>query len=173
MEGVKYKTSMQVLDHRDIQLRIKRLATQILECHVGEDRLILAGINNNGLRFAHLLQKELQNAAPMPVELAQIRLNPANPLESPAQMNRPPETLRDGVVIVIDDVANTGRTLFYACQPLLQTLPRSLQIAVLVDRTHKTFPIQPDYVGLALATTLQENIRVSLENQENMGVFLE
>ncbi|HHJ50251.1 MAG TPA: phosphoribosyltransferase [Phaeodactylibacter sp.] len=164
---------MQVLNHRDIELRIKRLATQILECNIDEERLILAGINNNGLRFARLLREELQAPAPMPISLTRIRLNPANPLESPAQIETPVDELHKAVIILIDDVANTGRTLFYACQPLMQTLPRSVQIAVLVDRTHKTFPIQADYIGLALATTLQENIRVELAEKGEMGVFLE
>ncbi len=164
---------MKVLNHRDIELRIKRLATQILECNTGQQRLVLAGINNNGLAFARLLLKELNRHATMPVELTRIRLNPANPIESTPQIDTDPQQLKDAVVIITDDVANTGRTLFYAGRALMETLPQSVQIAVLVDRTHKTFPIRADYIGLALATTLQENIRVALQNEKDMGVYLE
>ncbi|MEL7427341.1 MAG: phosphoribosyltransferase, partial [Bacteroidota bacterium] len=61
-----------------------------------------------------------------------------------------------------------GRTLFYACKPLLDILPKKLETAVLVDRTHKSFPIKVDYHGVSLATTLRENIVVMLhEDQEH------
>ncbi len=167
---------MRILSAQDIDLRIKRLAIEILECNIEEPRLVLAGINNNGLHFARLLQQSLEKRAPMPIELTRIRLNPANPLEKPAQLETDPQKLHQATVIVVDDVANTGRTLFYACQTLMSILPKSVQIAVLVDRTHKTFPIQADFVGLALATTLQEHIHVHLgqseEKSEGIGVFL-
>jgi pyrimidine operon attenuation protein/uracil phosphoribosyltransferase len=72
----------------------------------------------------------------------------------------------------VDDVASSGRTLLYACKPILETLPKKLEIAVLVDRTHKSFPVQADYVGLSLATTLKENILVEIGEGE-MAAYLE
>jgi len=72
----------------------------------------------------------------------------------------------------VDDVSNTGRTLFYAVKPLLGVLPRRVEVAVLVDRKHKLFPIQPDYVGLSLYTTLKDNIEVTLEGP-SLSVHLE
>ena len=69
-------------------------------------------------------------------------------------------------VIVTDDVANTGRTLFFACQPFLSHLPSTIEAAVLVDRKHKAYPIQVDFVGLSLATTLKEHIDVILDGDE-------
>jgi len=79
----------------------------------------------------------------------------------------------DKVVIIVDDVANTGRTLLYATKPFLDFLPCRLQTAVLVDRQHKTFPICPDYIGLSLSTTLQENIAVEVEGRSVIAVYLE
>ncbi|MBI5914270.1 MAG: phosphoribosyltransferase, partial [Bacteroidetes bacterium] len=69
-------------------------------------------------------------------------------------------------------VANTGRTIFYACKPILQTLPKKVEVAVMVDRTHKSFPVKVDYFGLSLATTLLENIEVQIRDTEQFGVFL-
>ena len=80
--------------------------------------------------------------------------------------------LKSKVLIIVDDVANTGRTIFYAFQPLLALLPSKLQVAVLVDRKHKSFPIEVDYVGLSLATTMKENIVVKLTGDEGMEVHL-
>ncbi len=75
-------------------------------------------------------------------------------------------------VILIDDVANSGKTLLYALKPFLNFQPRKIQTLVLVERTHKTFPVQPDYVGLSVATTLEEHIFVELQDDEITGAYL-
>jgi pyrimidine operon attenuation protein/uracil phosphoribosyltransferase len=72
----------------------------------------------------------------------------------------------------VDDVANTGRTIFYAVQPLLGVIPRKVEVAVLVDRTHKSFPIKADYVGMSLATTMLDNIEVHIREEGKMSVNL-
>jgi pyrimidine operon attenuation protein/uracil phosphoribosyltransferase len=87
-------------------------------------------------------------------------------------LNTPVESLKGKSIIVIDDVANTGRTIFFACKPLLDILPSKIEVAVLVDRTHKTFPIYPKYVGVSLATTLKEDIDLQILNTEDWGVYL-
>ena len=83
-----------------------------------------------------------------------------------------PADLVGKTVILVDDVANTGRTIFYACKPILDILPKKLEVAVLVDRRHKTFPIYPKYVGFSLATTLKEDIELQILNKEEWGVYL-
>ncbi len=159
---------MKILDHRQIQQKIKRLAIEILERHYGEREIVLAGLNNNGLAFAQRLLVELQALAPesMTFTLTRIRLNPADPLAYAPYLEIPNELLRDKTIIVADDVANTGRTLFFAMKPLLNDLPRRVEVAVLVDRKHKSFPIQPDYVGLSLYTTMRDDIDVRLDDEE-------
>jgi len=69
-------------------------------------------------------------------------------------------------------VANTGRTLFYAFRPLLDILPKKIEVAVLVDRKHKKFPVKVDYMGISLATTVKENIDVRIKNVSEKEVFL-
>src|SRR6202000_1577002 len=59
----------------------------------------------------------------------------------------------DAVIIIVDDVANSGRTLLYALKPFLEFHPRKIESLVLVERSHKAFPVQPDYTGLSLSTT--------------------
>ena len=165
---------MKILDDRQIRQKIKRLAIEILERHFGEPEIILAGLNNNGVEFAQLLLAELRPIAPpgMTLTPTRIRLNPANPLEYPPAIDLPAEKLRERPVIIVDDVANTGRTIFYAVQPLLKVLPKRVEVAVLVDRKHKSFPIQADYVGLSLATTLLNDIEVRIRDVEEMSVHL-
>ncbi len=165
---------MKILDERQIRQKTKRLAIEILERNFGEQHLILAGLNNKGLAFAEMLHRELVAIAPAGVEisLTRIRLNPAKPLDYEAVIELPAEKLSGKNILVVDDVANTGRTLFYAIQPLLKILPKKVEVAVLVDRKHKSFPIQADYVGLALHTTMQEDIDCQLLDVPEMAVHL-
>ncbi|MBK8042965.1 MAG: phosphoribosyltransferase [Haliscomenobacter sp.] len=163
---------MKLLTERQIQQKITRLAIEILENNLEEQSLILAGVNNKGMAFARLLYERLSSMSEKPIELINVRLNPADPLSEPISPGLDVEALRDRVIILTDDVANTGRTLFYACKPFLETLPKRLEVAVLVDRQHKLFPIRVDYVGLSLATTLKENIEVTLQGDE-AAVFLD
>lgn len=154
---------MQILHQKQISQKIKRLAIQILENNYDESEIIIAGINKNGLRFAALIVTELQSLTDKHIQLTGIRLNPANPLTSEISVDMPLTELEHKAIIVVDDVANTGRTIFYAIKPLLNILPKKIETAVLVDRKHKAFPIAITYFGISLATTLQENIDVKLE----------
>src|SRR4030095_487263 len=163
---------MKILDKPQIVQKIKRLSIEILENNFEEKTIVLAGINNNGIGFAKLLEKELNRISEIKTQVIQIKLNPANPLATPVEMNTPVELLKGKTIIVVDDVANTGRTIFFACKPLLNIIPKKLEVAVLVDRKHKTFPIIPKYVGVSLATTLKEDIDAKILNTEDWGVYL-
>jgi pyrimidine operon attenuation protein/uracil phosphoribosyltransferase len=72
----------------------------------------------------------------------------------------------------VDDVSNTGKTLLYALKPFLSAQPKKIQTLVLVERSHKLFSIQPDYVGLSINTTLQEHISVQVSEGEIEGAWL-
>ncbi len=163
---------MKILNHHQIQQKIKRLAFEILENNYDEEEVILAGINRNGLTFARLLLDQLQGISDVEFLLTRIELNPADPLSAEIRIDLPTEALTGKAIIVVDDVANTGRTFFYACKPLMATLPRKIEMAVLVDRQHKSFPVKVDYVGLSLATTLMEDIDVRIREVDEHAVFL-
>ncbi len=164
---------MKILDKKQIGQKIARLTMEILEQNYLQKELILAGINNNGTHFAGMLRDEIERVSEVKVHLTTVRLSPAKPVADEITLDFPTKELRNKVVIIVDDVANTGRTLFYAFQPLLEVLPKKVQVAVLVDRKHKSFPIAVNYVGLSLATTLRENIRAELRDEANLGIYLE
>lgn len=155
--------TIEILDHRQILQKIRRLAIEIMERNTPESELIVAGVNSNGMHFARLLVAELRELSSSPVQLTNIKINPADPIAEEVVIGLDLSELSGKAILVVDDVANTGRTLFYACKPLLNILPKQLETAVLVDRTHKSFPIHVDYYGLSLATTLKENIEVVFE----------
>jgi len=163
---------MKILDSKQIQQKINRIAIQILERNFAEKEIILAGINNNGIGFAKLLQNRLQRKSDIDITLCQIRLNPAKPTAEDIFLDMEEKQLNKKVIIIVDDVANTGRTIFYAFKPFLAILPKKVEVAVLVDRKHKSFPVKPDYVGLALATTAKENIEVNIKPIKSADVQL-
>ena len=163
---------MQILDRPQIQQKLRRLAIEILENNFEEKSIVLAGINNKGTRFAKLLLEELESITSIKLSVIRIKLNPASPLSAPIEVDTPVETLKNKTIILIDDVANTGRTIFYACKPLMEILPKKLEVAVLVDRKHKTFPIHPKYVGMSLATTLKEDIDLRILDTDEWGLFM-
>jgi len=153
---------MIILSHHQIEQKVHRLAIEILENNYGEEDIILLGINHRGMRFAEMLLERLQEISQTRFELYNLRISPQAPLSQPVEIDFPLEDMDGRTIIVVDDVANTGRTLFYACKPLLNILPKRLETAVLIDRKHKSFPIRVDYMGLSLATTLKENIDVQI-----------
>lgn len=163
---------MQILNQYQIEQKIHRLAIEILENNLNSSEIILAGINNNGYRFAEMMIESLGSRTDKKLSLASIKLNPAAPISQPVTIDLPSDYLCGKSVIIIDDVANTGRTLFYAFKVLMDVLPEKVEIAVLVDRKHKSFPVKVDYVGLSLATTLQENIDAKLTNAAQLEVLL-
>jgi len=161
-----------ILTQEVAEKKLRRMAYQILENNSGEKQLILAGIRDNGSIIAQTIQRMLTDIAGshLSTRLISISLDKRNPREITLS-----ETLAfdDQVVIVIDDVAMSGKTLLYAMKPFLDFHPRKIESLVLVERTHKTFPIQPDYTGLSLSTTLQEHIYVEVDGDLVKGAWLE
>lgn len=143
--------------------KVKRMAYQIAENNFNEKELILVGIKNRGSKLAELLAKELKNIQNVKVQISTVHIEKRNPLEDEIELKKAIQKPDDKVVILIDDVANTGRTLCYAIKPLLDFLPAKIQVAVLVDRKHKKFPIHADYIGLQLSTVMEDYVKVSLE----------
>jgi pyrimidine operon attenuation protein / uracil phosphoribosyltransferase len=153
---------MIILNHHQIKTIIKRMAIQIKENHFGKE-IYLAGINNKGYHLAELFIKNMDYEK---ASLFRLKLDPASPLHSEPQVDIDINQLKEKHIVIVDDVGNTGRTLFYGMKPFMNILPASIQAAVLVERMHKAYPIHVDYVGLQLATTLGENIEVDLSNSE-------
>ena len=163
---------MKVLDQKQINQKVKRLAYEILEHNFKEKELIFVGINTRGTQFAEMLINELSNLTTIKLSKTRLQISPAAPLESDIVLDKPIHEFKNKAIIIVDDVANTGRTIYYAFKPLLEILPKKVEVAVLIDRKHKSFPVKVDYRGLTLATTFDENIDVQLEQKEKQAVYL-
>ena len=116
--------------------------------------------------------KQLTKISDVSITLKQIKMNPAAPVSNPVEINIDPKELVYKVVILVDDVANTGRTMFYAMKVFMDILPKKVETAVLIDRKHKSFPTEINYFGLSLATTMNEDIQVFLQNANELAVHI-
>jgi pyrimidine operon attenuation protein / uracil phosphoribosyltransferase len=159
-----------ILSPEVAEKKLKRMAFEILENNFGETGFILAGIRESGTVIAQAIQKLLNEIAGIKSELITITLDKKNPKE--VTLNKQAD-FHNRVVILIDDVSNSGKTLLYAIKPFLDLNPKKIQTLVLVERSHNTFPVKPDYVGLSVATTLQEHIYVEVEGGRVKGAWLE
>ena len=160
-----------ILTKEKIDKILSRMALEIAERNTGEGQIILAGIRENGVVIARKLQQLLSSNFKGNIEVMDIAVD-----DKRRPKNITPgsdKNFDDVVVIVVDDVANSGKTMLYALKPFLQDQPKKIQTLALVDRTHKTFPVHTDYVGYAVATTLQEHIFVEVENENITGAWLE
>lgn len=149
--------------------KIRRMALEIIEHNPDAKSIILAGIRENGTILARTIQQMLFELSTINIDLIDITLDKRRPKEVTLSKRT---DLNDKVVIVIDDVANSGKTLLYAMKPFLEFQPQKIQTLILVERSHNDFPVRPDYIGLSIATTLQEHIIVETENDKIIGAYL-
>jgi len=164
---------MQLLNHEQIANKVTRLAMEILERNTGESELHLIGINKRGMELARRLIEGLRTISAAPFEVHQLTISPASPLDPGPVLEGDIRQLTGKAVLVVDDVANTGRTLFYALRPLQEILPKKIEVAVLVDRRHKTWPIYVTYRGMDLSTTIGDNVLVNFEEDGEDVAILE
>lgn len=161
-----------VLNQEQILQKIKRIAYQIYENNFEEENIVFAGINGEGYFFAQLLRQEYQKISNFTPKLIHIVFDKKQPLESQIQLDCQIQEVNNQVVILVDDVLYTGRTLAYGLKPFLEISVKKIQTAVIVNRSHTNFPIAANYVGYALATTLNEYVDVVLKDKEQMGVYI-
>jgi pyrimidine operon attenuation protein/uracil phosphoribosyltransferase len=162
------KSTTEILKTSDIEQKIKRLAYEILEDNYEEKEIVFIGIKPNGFVFANKIKKVFSSITDIKSQLFSIQLDKINPLSTEINYDFSAEEINSKVVILVDDVANSGKTLCYALKPLLQFQPKKIQVAVLVDRKHKSYPIIADYVGLSLSTTMKEQILVHFKKNESV-----
>jgi pyrimidine operon attenuation protein/uracil phosphoribosyltransferase len=159
-----------VLNREAAREKLHRLALEIAEQLSEDDApIVLIGIRNSGMAIAEKVSELLRRYVQVPVQLLSVTLDKQQPKEVQLSEN---VNLNNKNIILVDDVSNSGRTLLYALKPLLAYFPKRIQTLVLVERMHKLFPIKPDYVGLSVATTLQDHIQVEVENGEVTGAYI-
>lgn len=156
-----------ILPREAAREKLHRMALQIAE-NIGDEAttLILIGIEKSGYNIATKLKSYIEQYCSSPIALLSLSMDKKKPAEIRLSDNM---DFNDKNIILIDDVINSGKTFLYALKPLLDCYPRRIQTLAMIERMHKLFPIKPDYVGLSVATTAADNIKVIIEDGEIVG----
>lgn len=167
------ETPQIILTIQQIDQKIKRMAYEIYERNFTEEEIVIAGIVGEGYEFAKRLTNEIRRISPLKVKLIELRFDIHAPKQSYIEFDGDEIVLEDHVVIVADVVLNTARTMTFSLQPFLQKGVKKLQVAVVVDRSHRLYPVSADYVGYSLSTTINEHIQVILSRPGEEGAYLQ
>ena len=162
-------TRKYILDENTVAKKLERMALEIIENNLEEPELILIGIRDHGSVIAKAIQEHLQKLSSVQTKLLHLSLDKKHP--GKIEINEEVD-FTGKAIILIDDVTNSGKTMLYALQPLLPFYPKEIQTLALVERSHKAFPIHTDYVGISLATTLQDHIYVEVDGDRVTGAYI-
>jgi pyrimidine operon attenuation protein/uracil phosphoribosyltransferase len=157
-------TKNSILNHQEIQHKIKRIAYQIYENNVNEEEVILAGIDSNGYLLAKKLKLNLDKISDIKSTLCKVTIDKKNPL-SEIKTSLSPNAYKNKSIVLIDDVLNSGSTLIYGVKHFLDVPLKQFKTAVLVNRNHKKYPVKADFKGISLSTSLKEHVEVVLEGK--------
>lgn len=159
-----------ILSKQQIQQKISRIAFEIYENNYLEKKIYVAGIPS-GYKLAQLLANELEKIAPFEISLLKVEIDKPKGKKETISVDRDPNELKNHVLILVDDVLHTGRTFLQSLRPFLDVKVKKIETVALVNRSHTKFPINANYTGYVLATTLNDHIEVILENK-GFGVYL-
>ena len=158
-----------ILQHSAIEAILKRMAYQLYEQNYDSDSLVFISIGERGRVLTKSLIAHLQKISPIIPDYIEGTISPAYTVVFSPELNN----LKGKKVVVVDDVLHTGRTMLTVVCEILVHQPSSIQVAVLVDRGHRTLPVSPDFVGIRLATTLQEHVYFQQASDGSLQVLVE
>ena len=161
-----------ILNHLQIEQKINRIAHEIYEYNYEEQEIVIAGIADRGYVLAQKICNVLTKISSFKIKLLEIRIDKKNLTLDNFSLQVNENDLSNKVVLVVDDVLNTGKTLIYAIHPFLKFNIKKIATIVLVDRNHNLFPVRADYVGLSMATTLQEHVSVEFADGNDAAFLL-
>ncbi|NLW23175.1 MAG: bifunctional pyr operon transcriptional regulator/uracil phosphoribosyltransferase PyrR [Tissierellia bacterium] len=173
------KTKAVILDEKAIQRAITRIANEIIERNKGVEDLVLVGIKTRGVPFAQRLAKKIleiegEKVPVLTLDITLYRDDLTEVNEEPV-VNRKEidQDVTDKIVVLVDDVIFTGRTVRAALDALVDMgRARKVQLAVLIDRGHRELPIRPDYVGKNVPTSKSEIVNVNFKEVDGLDLVV-
>jgi pyrimidine operon attenuation protein/uracil phosphoribosyltransferase len=152
----------QIANREKIDRILGRIAYQLAENYCHHKHITFVGIKESGYVLAQEIDNYLKPILNIPTEVISLEIDKKNPQTSTIQLSKKIDA-KDTAVILVDDVINSGKTLFYALKPFFDMKIDTLDTLILVERKHKRFPIIADYVGISLNTTMLEKIEVKVK----------
>jgi pyrimidine operon attenuation protein/uracil phosphoribosyltransferase len=162
-------TKRVMAEHAEIQLIIRRLAHQIAENHIDSGMIKLVGLNDRGKYVADQIFSELNTIISKSLHsVGHIEII-NNQIVNTVELD---ETEKRAVLIVVDDVLNSGKTAFLACTKLFEQNVAGIETVFLAERAHRVYPILSNFVGITVATTLQDHVYFDNSDENNLMLYL-
>jgi pyrimidine operon attenuation protein/uracil phosphoribosyltransferase len=162
-----------VMDKKQLRRTVTRIAHEIVERNRGVEEIILVGIRKRGVPLAERIARAIEKFEGVSVPVGalditlyrdDIQMISPNPVVGKTEIN---EDINDRVIVLVDDVLFTGRTVRAALDELVDFgRPQAIQLAVLIDRGHREYPIRADFVGKNVPTSSNETVVVLLEETD-------
>lgn len=160
-----------ILNEKQTQQKIKRIAYQIYEANSKEKEVVLAGILGNGYLFTQQIAKMLKEISDLKIILCEVKIDKKNPL-NPITTSINKEEYTNKALVLVDDVLSSGTTLIYGVKHFLDVPLKRFKTAVLVNRNHKKYPIKADFKGLSLSTSIKEHVQVEFSANNKAIAYL-
>lgn len=167
-----------ILDQKAITRAITRIANEIIEKNKGVKDVLLVGIKTRGVPFANRLARKIQeiedaNIGVLELDITLYRDDLKEIDYYPVINEEFKGNIDDKIIVLVDDVIFTGRTVRAALDALIKVgRPKKVQLAVLIDRGHRELPIRPDFVGKNVPTSKSEVIGVKFREVDNIEEVL-
>lgn len=158
-----------ILDHHDVENKIKRISLEILEDNIDQKKLIFFGVSKNGKIIAKKIIALIKKYSKIDLELigVEIVLNSKNVLKFDKSFR-----VNNRSVIIVSDVSQSAKTLQLIISSLMSQDPFKIKTAVMVNRDHSLFPVKINFSGLNLSTSVNEHVDVSVNKDEEFTVYL-
>ena len=160
-----------VLDSNDIINKIRRISFEIIEKNIDEKEIYLIGILPNGRYLSQKINSNIKENSGIKVNLHFIDIDKKNLSVKEISFESAKDEIKDKVIVLVDDVMNSASTLMYSINEILKYQPKEIQVAVLIERYYKSFPITPNFRGLELSTSKSEHVQVDLGNSPKVLIL--
>ncbi len=160
-----------ILNHQEIEHKIRRIAYQIYETFADEDEIVLAGIAHNGYILAEKISVVLQNISDITIVLCEVKIDKQHPFNV-ITTSIDKEVYSHKNLVLVDDVLNSGTTLVYGVKHFLEVPIKKFKTVVLIDRNHKKYPVKADFKGISLSTSSKEHVHVVFEELNNYAYLV-
>jgi pyrimidine operon attenuation protein / uracil phosphoribosyltransferase len=162
----------EILNQIQIDQKITRLAHQIIEHTFEVKNLFIGGICGNGNLLANKLAEIINQHSEQTVKTFDIQINKKTPWSEAVTFDIDEDELQNQYILLVDDVLNSGKTMQYALKKVLDIPTKTIKTVVLVDRKHRRYPVQANFVGLTLSTTLQERVEFKFETNKSVAYLI-
>ena len=160
-----------VLDSNDIINKIRRISFEIIEKNIDEKEIYLIGILPNGKYLSQKINSFIIENSSINVNLHFIDIDKKNLYIKEISFESDADEIKNKVIVLVDDVMNSASTFMYSINEILKYQPKEIQVAVLIERYYKSFPITPNFRGLELSTSKSEHVQVDLGNSPKVLIL--